>query len=80
VNPFASGIAKNYTGSQKANAGNYALDDAAAGGRIDTPWMLADEHHESGPKSNDAHGANAGRFTAQFAIRTNRAAYYGGSR
>ena len=78
MNLFSSRISKNYTGSQKANAGNDALDDATASGRIAAPRMLADEHNESGPKSYDAHGAYPGRLAAQLSIHTNCAAYYGG--
>jgi hypothetical protein len=78
VNLFSGRVPKNHTGSQKANAGNYALDDAAASGRIGPAWMLADEHHESGPESNDAHGSNTGGFAAQLAIHTNCSAYYSG--
>ncbi len=74
VNLFSSRIAQDHTGSQKSNAGNYPLDDAAACSRIAAPWMLADEYDEGGPQRDDSHSADAGRLAPEFAVQTNRAA------
>ena len=78
MNPFAGGIAENYPRAQKPYASDHALNNPASSGRIATAGMLANEHHERGPKCDDAHRPHSGGLSVHLAIQTDHTSNHGG--